>query len=185
MSRRKSRRGGPGRWMIAGGVVLALLMAANLVVGLQGMSDEKGGGEPTGFLTPDILAGVAFWVPFGISLAACVCGMWWSTQAFADSERGSLLWLRRSLSLGLAGTCGLAVAAFETVVVESKVVPLFDRRTLSIAFAWLLVLILVNVALATLREKHAAEGSNRPRRRRRSSSSSDDHHDDDDGAGDE
>jgi hypothetical protein len=149
--------------MMVVGVVLALLLAANLVVGLPTLAD---GGDPSGFLSPDILLRVGFWVPIGLAVPLCVAGMAWASKAYAETESSNLLWLRRGLGFGLAGVAAFCVATFEPEQ--------FNRESLAVVAAWVIGVLVTHLSLAAWRAYRgsSSSGSGRGRRKRKSSSSS-------------
>jgi hypothetical protein len=88
---------------LAWGVVVALL-GANLLT--SSMFDR-------GFLTPEVLRAAAFWVPIAGAVAMSVLGLYWSSKAYSQNERSSLLWARRGYVFGLIGSGVLVFTCFE------------------------------------------------------------------------
>lgn len=102
------RRGGRLLARLGWGVVVTLLLG-NLVMGLV----DRKGDKPQGFITPDLLLSLAFWIPAAGALAMSAAGLYWSNKAYAQNERSSLLWARRGYVFGMVGATAFLVACFD------------------------------------------------------------------------
>lgn len=157
--RRRSSDDGEGlpRWVWVVGAVLALLLAANLVIAFVGQTD---GGEPRGFFTPELLLGVAFWVPVGVLALCALLGLWFSEQAKERREARGVGWMRGAFVFGLVGVAALGVASFEN--------ELFPRQELIVLAMWVyavqMVLFTRLVRLQTASRSQGASGRKRRRR---------------------
>jgi hypothetical protein len=89
---------------------LVALLGANLVIS---WIREPKNDKPQGFLSPDVLRAAAFWIPIGGAVAMSALGLYWSSRAYSQSERSSLLWARRGYVFGLIGAVALAFACFD------------------------------------------------------------------------
>jgi hypothetical protein len=150
-------RAGKGRWMAIALGVLGLLLAANLAVSLLGMDEA---GEPAGFLTPDIVRGVGFWVPVGLVFAASLAALAKVEKNKDRRDARGIKWMRGSFVFAIAGGGILAWATQEAA--------LFPREDLIIVAAWIfgLQVLLLNRLIARQFEDHAAPGTKRKRKAR-------------------
>jgi hypothetical protein len=160
MSERRHRSTSEGRgkrilvW--AGWGLVVLLLGGNLVIGLV----NKKGNALQGFLTPDHLLRAAFWAPMTAALALSVCGLWWSSKAYAHGERTSLLWARRGYLFTLVATVVSLMATFDR--------DMFPREWLSVIAAFVIggqTLFSAMFAFKEYRRAESGEGSRRPRGR--------------------
>jgi hypothetical protein len=94
---------------IAWTLVVALL-GGNLAMSFL---REPKNDKPQGFLTPDHLRSAAFWLPIACTAAMSVLGLYWSSRAYSQSERSSLLWARRGYVFGLVAAGVLTFACFD------------------------------------------------------------------------
>jgi hypothetical protein len=94
---------------LAWGIVVALL-GGNLLVSF--IRDPKGD-KPHGLFTREILLTLAFWVPIACTLVMSTLGLYWSSKAYSQNERSSLLWARRGYVFGLIGSVALILACLD------------------------------------------------------------------------
>ncbi len=160
-SGRGSSRGTMQKGLMAVGVVVALLLAGNLVMELRGGGDEDGA-EPAGFLTevltPDRMKAYGFWIPVGIGFVLCLMGTLWASKAYRESERSSDRWLRVGLVFGVAGLAAFSVAAMD---------PTFDRSTLAVAAAWIYGVQIALLSWTAWKANRGAAGRSQSRSRGR------------------
>ena len=89
---------------------MGLLLAANLAGALPSWME---GGEPEGWLTPDILRRVGLWVPVAMLGLCGLLGLFWTTQALSRGGRSGTAWARWGFGFSLIAGMGLVVAVFE------------------------------------------------------------------------
>jgi len=94
---------------LAWGLVVALL-GGNLVVSFF---HEPKGDKPRGLITRELLLTLAFWVPIACTLVMSTLGLYWSSKAYSQNERSSLLWARRGYVFGLIGSVALIFACLD------------------------------------------------------------------------
>jgi hypothetical protein len=156
--RHRSKSEGRGKRMLvwAGWGLAVLLLGGNLVIGLV----NKKGDALQGFVTPDHLKSAAFWTPTVAALALSLAGLWWSSKAYANGERTSLLWARRGYLFTLVATVVFVMATFDR--------DMFPRDWLSAIAAFVIAgqtLFSAMVAFKEYRRAESGEGSRRPRGR--------------------
>jgi len=156
--RHRSTSEGRGKRMLvwAGWGIVVLLLGGNLVIGLL----NRKGGALQGFLTPDHVRSAAFWAPISAALALSLCGLWWSSKAYAHSERSSLLWARRGYLFTLVATVVFLMATFDR--------DMFPREWLSVIAATVIAgqtLFSAMLAFNEYRRAESGQGSRRPRGR--------------------
>jgi hypothetical protein len=157
--RRHRSSEGRGRRILvwSGWGLVVLLLGGNLVVSLV----NRKGDALQGFLTPDHVRSAAFWAPICAALALSLCGLWWSSKAYAHSERSSLLWARRGYLFTLVATVVFLMAAFDR--------DMFPREWLSVIAAAVIggqTVFSAMFAFKEYRRAESGEGSRRPRGRR-------------------
>lgn len=108
MSGRRHRRERARRLAWAGWGLLVVLLCANLATALSDTGDKE-----QGFLTPEFLQMAGFWAPLAVAVAMALCGYFWSSRAYAQNERSSLLWARRGYVFTLAAAAALALACLD------------------------------------------------------------------------
>ncbi len=91
------------------GALVALLGANLLISVLREPKNDK----PQGFLSPELLRTVAFWIPVSGAALMSALGLYWSSKAYSQNERSSLLWARRGYVFGLIGAMALTFACFD------------------------------------------------------------------------
>jgi hypothetical protein len=91
------------------GVLVALLGGNLLITWIREPKNDK----PQGVLTPEILLTAAFWVPICCALTMSALGLYWSSKAYSQNERSSLLWARRGYVFGLIGSVVLMLACYD------------------------------------------------------------------------
>ena len=161
MSEKRRRSGGEGRgkrilvW--SGWGLLVVLLGGNVVIALMNRDKDE---TPQGVLQPEHLQAAAFWVPIAVCLVMSLLGLFWSSKAYAQNERASLLWARRGYVFSLVGSVALAMAVFDPET--------FKREWLA-AFAAVIVggqsVFFAMLALGEYRRADSGEGGRRGRSR--------------------
>lgn len=140
----------------SGWILLVAVLGGNLVMAY--VRQPKGDDTPQGFITPELLQTGAFWAPMAATFLMSLLGLYWSSRAYSQTERTSLLWARRGYALSLLGGAVLVMAVFDA--------ELFPRPWLAAVSAVLLALqtsIFAMVSFKELRRAETGEGSRRPR----------------------
>ena len=160
--RRRRKGGGSGGssgdgnglpvWAWVVGVILVLLLGANLVFAWFDRSD---GGDPQGFVTPDLLLAVGFWAPVVLLVGACGFGLWCVEQAKERRDMQGIGWMRGSFVFGLIGVSALGVATFEQTT--------FPRQELIVLAMWVFGIQMVLFARTVQKqtESHGSSGRKR------------------------
>jgi len=94
---------------LAWSVVVALL-GGNLAVSFFRESKND---KPHGFITLEHVRTAALWLPIGCAVAMSVLGLYWSSKAYSQNERSSLLWARRGYVFGLIGSAVFLFACYD------------------------------------------------------------------------
>lgn len=162
--KRRHRTGGGAKKIAAWGfaILLVALLSANLVMALVNEKDET----PQGFVTPELLQTAAFWAPVGATLVMSILGLYWSSRAYSQTERTSLVWARGGYAFALAGTSLFVFLCFDGDSVDGRFVPTLSRQWVAALASFLLAgqtAVFAMVSFKELRRAETGEGSRRPR----------------------
>jgi hypothetical protein len=146
----------------AGWIALFAALAGNVV--WSRLHEENG--RSAGFLTPRILSIVGLWAPIAAALLLSLCGLFWSSKAYAHSERSSLLWARRGFVFTLVGTVLFAFFCVDGETVDGKVVATLPREWLAVLASFVIGGQTALFAMLSFREYRRAEAGGGRRGRR-------------------
>lgn len=91
---RRRRKRGKSRlsWPVIGGIALGTLLLVNLGMGLTGLFGDEG--EPTGFVTLDMVRWVGLWLPVTIIVGISLQAIRWTSARSSSSDSEGINWLR-------------------------------------------------------------------------------------------
>jgi hypothetical protein len=149
------RTGGVPRWAWIGGSLLALLLAANLIIAFVKMPE---GGDPEGFLTPDILLRFGFWMPVALFGGSALLGLFFVEKSKDRTDVRGVGWMRGAFLFGIVGLASLLIATWEQ--------ELFPRQEILVLCLWVYAIQMLLFARVAKSQVSRASTAGRRRRRR-------------------
>lgn len=139
-------------WLALG--CLALLLAANLGVAFFHMPE---GGDPEGFLTPDLLLAIGYWVPVVLIGGSALFGLFLVERSKELADVRGVGWMRAALLFAVLGLAAVLTATWEA--------ELFPRQEILVLCLWIFAVEMLLVSRVV--HAHVTRGSLSGRRRRR------------------